>query len=367
MTEWFLGLPEGVRAWLTVVGAALVALLLHAFIYRVYGTLGRRYNRMLVLDGSLLRHSRGPMRLIFPTVAVRLVFPYVDDAFQRDVRAFLAHLFAPVLIFSVAWLLIRLTHVLDDLSRRHFRLDVEDNLRARQLHTRYGLLRRVLVVVIGFLGLAVWFLQYQGLRSIGTGLLASAGVIGVIIGVAAQRPLSNLIAGVQIAITQPIRVDDAVIVEGEFGWVEEITLTYVVVRVWDLRRIVLPISYLVEKPFQNWTRTTASLIGTVFVYVDYSVPVDEVRKELRRICEGDPLWDGNVAQVHVTELKEQTVELRCIVSASNAGRAFDLRANVREALMAFLVRRYPHALPRTRAEVQRPTRMGEDGEPSSER
>jgi small-conductance mechanosensitive channel len=257
------------------------------------------------------------------------------------------------LVVAATWLGIRLTRVMEDVAGRRFALDAEDNLHARRMHTRVALLRRVLVVGIGIVGMGMILLQMPGFRDLGTGLLASAGVLGVIVGVAAQRPIANLLAGLQIAVTQPIRVEDAVIVEGEWGWVEEITLTYVIVRLWDLRRLVLPIGYFLEKPFQNWTRTTASLLGTAFLHADYTVPVDAVRAELERIVRASPLWDGRTCLLQVTDLTERSVQLRALVSASNAGRAWDLRCEVREHLIAFLQREHPDALPRMRLEPAR--------------
>lgn len=198
-------------------------------------------------------------------------------------------------------------------------------------------------------------LQYEPFREIGAGLLASAGVFGIIFGIAAQRTLGNLVAGIQIAFTQPIRVDDVVIVEGEFGWVEEITLTYVVVRVWDKRRIVMPITHFVEQPFQNWTRTSADLLGTVFLYVDHTTPVEAVREKLQEVVEGSEYWDGETCRLHVTNTSERTVELRCTAGASSAPDLWELRCLIREEMVAFLQDAYPDALPTVRAEIQERT------------
>ena len=189
-------------------------------------------------------------------------------------------------------------------------------------------------------------------------MLASAGVAGIVIGFAAQKSLATLLAGFQIALTQPIRIDDVVIVEGEWGRIEEITLTYVVVRIWDLRRLIVPITYFIEQPFQNWTRVSADILGTVFLYVDYNVPVDAVRKELTRLLEASPLWDRKVNVLQVTDSKEGTVELRALASASDAGRAFDLRCDVREKLVAFIQQNYPESLPRLRASLSQQSDPG---------
>jgi small-conductance mechanosensitive channel len=193
---------------------------------------------------------------------------------------------------------------------------------------------------------------FESVRQFGTSILASAGIAGIIIGFAAQRSISTLLAGFQIALTQPIRIDDVVIVENEWGRVEDISLTYVTVRIWDLRRLILPISYFIERPFQNWTRTSADILGTVFLHVDYTVPLQPLRDELDRILAASPLWDGKVKVLQVTDAKPQTLELRALASAADASAAWDLRCEIREKLIAFLQTHYPASLPRVRAELQ---------------
>jgi small-conductance mechanosensitive channel len=194
-------------------------------------------------------------------------------------------------------------------------------------------------------------MTFDRIRHVGVSILASAGMIGIILGFAAQRSIATLFAGLQIALTQPIRIDDAVIVEGEWGRVEEITLTYVVIKIWDLRRLVVPVTYFLEKPFQNWTRVSANLLGTVFLYVDYSVPVDEVRRELQAILKVSALWDGQVGGVQVTNSSERTLELRLLMSAADSSKIFDLRCEVREKVLAFLQQNHPGSLPRVRADL----------------
>jgi small-conductance mechanosensitive channel len=195
-------------------------------------------------------------------------------------------------------------------------------------------------------------MSFPSIRQIGASLLASAGLAGLVIGLAARPVIANLLAGIQLALSGPMRLDDVVIIEGEWGRIEEITTTYIVVRIWDLRRLVVPLSYFIEKPFQNWTRSSSDLLGTVFLYTDYTVPVDEVRKELLRILDGAELWDRKVANLQVTDAKERTLELRALMSASDSGKAWDLRCQVREALVGFLQRNYPQSLPKVRAEVE---------------
>jgi small-conductance mechanosensitive channel len=220
------------------------------------------------------------------------------------------------------------------------------------------------IVVVGLLTLAAILMTFEKVRYLGTSILASAGIAGLIVGFAAQRSIATLLAGIQIAITQPIRIDDVVIVENEWGRIEEITLTYVVVRIWDLRRLILPITYFLEKPFQNWTRVSADILGTIFLYVDYTVPVEAVRAEFRRILEKSGKWDGRVSVLQVTNTTERTVELRALVSATDSSSAWELRCHVREKLIEFLQKNYPHALPRLRAEISDQSDREEKGEVS---
>jgi small-conductance mechanosensitive channel len=194
-------------------------------------------------------------------------------------------------------------------------------------------------------------MTFPSVQAYGLSLFASAGAASVVVGLAARPLLTNLIAGLQIAVTQPIRLEDAVLLEGEWGWIEEITTTYVVVRLWDWRRMILPLSYFLEKPFQNWTRETGSLIGSVFVYVDYTVPVEAVRQKLTEIAQASPLWDGKVVSLQVSDAKERTLELRALISARNAPQTWDLRCEVREKLVAFLQREFPETLPTARVQV----------------
>jgi small-conductance mechanosensitive channel len=255
-------------------------------------------------------------------------------------------------VVAVTWLIVAALRAVEEAVAAHYTTESPDNLKARKIITQVRILRRIAATIVIVLAVGVVLLQYEPFRELGTGLLASAGIVGIVVGIAAQSTISDLIAGIQIALTQPIRVDDVVIVEGEFGWVEEITLTYVVVRVWDRRRIVLPITHFVENPFQNWTRTSADLIGSVFLHVDYQTPVPAVRDELQRIVEASEYWDGDVCALHVTDAGERAVQLRALASAPSAPQLWELRCEVREALIAYLRDEHPHALPVVRAHVK---------------
>ena len=196
-------------------------------------------------------------------------------------------------------------------------------------------------------------MTFDGIRRIGISLFASAGVAGIILGFAAQKVLGSVLAGFQIALTQPIRIDDVVIVEKEWGWIEEITLTYVVVRIWDRRRMILPTTYFIETPFQNWTRVSADILGSIFIYADYRVPVEKLREELENILKNSDLWDGKIQNLQVTNTTENTLELRALMSAADSPTAWDLRVHVREKLVEYLQKNYPDCLPRTRIEINR--------------
>jgi len=227
-----------------------------------------------------------------------------------------------------------------------------NNLKARKIQTQIVVIERILIVVVVLFAFSVSLLSFPKIKQIGLSLLASAGIAGIIIGFAAQRSIALFLAGFQIAFTQPIRLDDVVIVEGEWGWIEEITLTYVVVRIWDKRRLIVPITYFIDRPFQNWTRTTSEILGTVFVYVDYGFPVDRMREELTRILQQSKEWDGKVNVLQITDAKELTMEVRALVSAEDSPKAWDLRVKVREELIKFVQEKYPQYLPRTRVVLQ---------------
>jgi small-conductance mechanosensitive channel len=308
-----------------------------------------KYRHRLPEGFSLRTYFYPSLSLILIAALSHLALPLFD--LPPHLEDPLTHLVQIILISSSTWLLIRLTGFVEILSYHRFDVTALDNIRARRMRTQLQFIVRLIYIMISMVGFSFVLLSFDSARKFGASLIASAGVASVVIGFAAQKSLSNLIAGFQIAFTQPIRMDDVVIVESEWGRIEEITLTYVVVKLWDLRRMVLPITYFVEKPFQNWTRHSADLMGYSFLYMDYRVPVDEVRKALRQVLESSPLWDKKVCILQVTDLKEHTIELRALMSARNASDAFDLRCEVREKLVAYIKEKYPDSLPRMRAEV----------------
>jgi small-conductance mechanosensitive channel len=256
-----------------------------------------------------------------------------------------------LLTISFAGILVRSIRILEDYIYHAYDLSKADNLLERKVRTQIQFMRKFLVVIIVFVTVAIILLSFESMRKIGTGLLTGVGIGGIIVGFAAQNSLGNLLAGFQIAFTQPIRIDDVLVVEGEWGRVEEITLTYVVLRIWDQRRLILPINYFIQKPFQNWTRSSADILGTVFLYMDYAIPLDEIRKEFDRLIALSPLWDKKVNIVQVTDTKESTIEVRVLMSARNSSDAFDLRCYIRENLVTYIQQNFPGSLPRTRNEI----------------
>jgi small-conductance mechanosensitive channel len=335
---------DGIVAAAILVATIAVALLLQRLLF---GFLERTFRRKK--DGiiaALLRRAEAPAGFALPLLAALIAIPNLT--FPRDVGALLVKLAAVASVIAIGWAIVASIGLYTDLMKRRYSLADEDNLRARQVETRIDILARSAITVVVLVSAALAAMAFPSIRAVGTTLLASAGVAGIVIGIAARPLFENLIAGVQLALAQPIRIDDVVIVESEYGHIEEIASTFVVVRLWDQRRMVLPLTYFIEKPFQNWTRTGSALLGTVFLYVDYSVSVDAVRDYLPKVLETDKKWDGAVHGVQVTDAKETTVELRILVSARNSSDLFDLRCNVREAMIAFLNANHPTALPRNR-------------------
>jgi small-conductance mechanosensitive channel len=293
------------------------------------------------------------VRWVLPLIAILLGAPALAVSSQTE--SIVKDATSILLIATLAYVGLQLIHVGTSLILQRQQLTVSDNRRARAIYTQVTMLRKIVTSIVALIAIASMLMVFESVRHFGTAIIASAGVAGIILGFAAQKSIATLLAGIQIALTQPIRIDDVVIVEGEWGRIEEITLTYVVVCIWDWRRLVLPISYFIEKPFQNWTRTSAEVIGSVFLYVDYNVPLAPLRAELQRILEASSLWDRKVSALQVTDTKQHTVEIRVIVSSPDAGQSYDLRCDVREKLISFLQKNYPDSLPRIRAT------LGHDG------
>jgi len=298
-----------------------------------------------------LRHLKRSLRFLIPVLCVSEVIPLLR--LSERVHLFIGDFIRILLIALFGWVAIKIIYIFRDALLNRYNINTRNNVRARSVHTQMRVITNIIVVVIVVLTVSFILMSFPQVRHIGVSILASAGILGIVIGFAAQKTLGNFIAGIQIAIAQPIRLDDVVIIEEEWGWIEEITLTFVVVRIWDLRRMVVPISYFLEKPFQNWTRTSADLLGTVFIYADYTVSVKEVRNELTRILENSSKWDKKVNVLQVTNTTDKTVELRALMSAVDSSTMWDLRCEVRENLLEFLQQRFPECLPRIRIEMNK--------------
>ena len=256
-----------------------------------------------------------------------------------------------VFIVLVGWIALVAVDIAVSVYLLRFRLDTADNLLARKHVTQMRVLKRVISTLVIVITAGSALMTFSTVRQVGVSLFASAGLAGIVAGLAARPVLANLIAGIQLAVTQPIRLEDAVIVENEMGYIEEITSTYVVVRIWDQRRLVVPLQWWIEHPFQNWTRSSAELIGTVFLWVDYRMPLAPLRAALEQACKSSPDWDGRLALLQLTDAGEQAMQLRALVTSANSSKNWDLRCHVRERLIDFVQREYPQYLPRLRAEA----------------
>ncbi|MGH8981933.1 MAG: mechanosensitive ion channel family protein [Acidimicrobiales bacterium] len=327
-----------------VAGAAAVGLLAHVVLFAVFR---RAVNSArAAVERSLVAKLDCPSRFVMPLLGAELAVGALD--LPSPYGTVLVHALGVLLALALAWLVIASTYVFDDVVLSRYQMDVADNLRSRRIRTQIQVLRRVTVVAVAVVTLAVILLSFPEVRAAGAGLLASAGLVGVVVGVAARPTATNVVAGLQIAMSQPIRVDDVVVVEDEWGRIEEIGLTYVVVRVWDLRRLVLPISYFVEQPFENWTRSTADIMGWVYIQVDYCASVTELRQAFRDILAGSPNWDGKVGVLQVTTLGTETMQLRALMSSADSSRSWDLQCEVREQLIAYIQEHCASALPHLR-------------------
>ncbi|MCB9876724.1 MAG: mechanosensitive ion channel [Planctomycetes bacterium] len=337
--------PADVVLWVAVAALLLVVL------WRSLGWL--RAALRVVRTAAEPRHRREVLAPVLLSTLAGLALAATPMAPSAAARGeWLPRLLAVALGLGVTWTFAGLLSIGVRTLLQRYDLAVADNLTARRMHTQYRVLLRIALILVWVLGAAIVLSTVPAVRALGNGLLASAGIVSLVVGLAAQRTLGNFLAGIQIALSQPIRLDDAVVIEGEWGWIEDITTTYIVVRIWDERRLIVPFSKLLEQPFQNWTRTRAEILGSVSLWADYGVQVAALRQELQRVVQETELWDGRVAVLQVVESSERAIELRALVSASTSPRAWDLRCHVREKLVAFLAAEQPHALPRMRAELE---------------
>jgi small-conductance mechanosensitive channel len=343
----FLHLPES--PWIETAAVALLTLAAALLAELAGGVLLQRLFREQTVLGAVIRQGRGPARFALPLLALQIIWAGADDGLPRI--DYIRHLNGLALIVALTILGIRSVNAASTSLVKQNPYDLADNLRARRILTQAKVLSRSLIFLIVLVGTSLALMSFPTVRHLGTSLLASAGVAGLVLGLAAKSVLGNLLAGLQLALTQPIRYDDVLIVQGQWGRVEEITSTYVVVHLWDERRLVVPLQWFIENPFENWTRTTSRLLGSVFWWVDYGMPVDPLRVELQRLCKLAPEWDGQVCVLQVSDTSEKTMQLRGLASSIDSSRSWDLRCKLREGLIAFMQKEYPQYLPQVRASM----------------
>ncbi|MET3499283.1 small-conductance mechanosensitive channel [Mucilaginibacter rubeus] len=338
-------------AWNLIIAlvAVLVGLIIKFIITRLFKFYAKKADTSYSILRSILVNLGPAVAYFIPLFLFNILSPLMrmNPVYYKP----LDKTFEILLTISFAGLLVRSVRILEDYIYHTYDLNKVDNLKERKVRTQIQFIRKIIVVTIIFLTIAIILLSFESMRKIGTGLLTGVGIGGIIVGFAAQSSLGNLLAGFQIAFTQPIRIDDVLVVEGEWGRVEEITLTYVVLKIWDERRLILPINYFIQKPFQNWTRTSADILGTVFLYMDHTAPIDAIREEFERLIVKSNLWDKRVKVVQVTDVKEHTIEIRVLMSSRTSSDAFDLRCYIRENLVTFIQKNYPDSLPRSRNEI----------------
>ncbi|WP_052958701.1 mechanosensitive ion channel family protein [Maribacter thermophilus] len=321
--------------------------------------LGR--NPKYLLPKGVMKKIALPLFLIFLSIIIRMaslrqLLGLENEAYWFKKTSTL------LFIFAMTWLIIGILKIIKQLIIRNYDVHTTNNLKARKIYTQFNILERIVIFIVVILAMGLALMSFDEIREIGVSIFASAGVAGIIIGFSAQKLIGTVLAGIQIAIAQPIKIDDVVIVEGEWGRIEEITLTYVVVKIWDKRRLIVPTTYFIEKPFQNWTKTSADILGTVFLYTDYNIPFDAIRNELTRILKNTDLWDKQVNVLQVTDSKPNCVEIRALMSAKDSSTAWDLRVLVREKLITFLQQNYPDSIVHNRILLNN---MGETPQPKN--
>ena len=345
--RYFVWAPDWLVALVLIAAAIVAAVVIHDLLYRLIVRLSGSRHPVL---GTLIRRTSGVTRYGLILFILSLVIPILPlDRAATDIAN---KVFIAALILLIGWVVLLAANLSADHYIGRFRIGAPDDFLARKAVTQVEVLKRIVDALIIVVAVGFALMTFDSVRQLGLSLFASAGVVGIVAGVALRSVLANFFAGLQIALTQPIRIGDAVIVEGEFGYVEELSSAYVVIRLWDLRRLVVPLSYFIEKPFQNWTRTSSRILGTVFIHLDYTVPIETIRRKARQIVESSGLWDKQVFSVQVTDMKENALEIRVLVSAADSSKCWDLRCEVREKLIEFIRSEYPNALPRQRTEIE---------------
>ncbi len=341
----FTNLFDKPKTFIIILGTVLTLVLFQFITVRILRRFGK--DPKYLINKSEIKKLSIPIFILFLGVllSVRIIHKNLGIT---ELSYALGKISTLLIILSITWLIIVVLKVIKRKVISKYDVNASNNLKARQVYTQFNILERIIIFIIVILAIGIELMSFDSIKEIGVSIFASAGVAGIVIGFSAQKMIGSILAGIQIAIAQPIKMDDVVIVEGEWGRIEEITLTYVVVNIWDKRRLILPTTYFIEKPFQNWTKTSSDILGTVFLHTDYNVPFDELRKELTRVLESTDLWDGKVNVLQVTDSLAQSVEIRALMSAKDSPTAWDLRVLVREKLITFLQENYPESIARTR-------------------
>lgn len=338
--------------WFIIITSAIIiisSIIAHFIIFYALKRFHKRSRSKITY--KIRQKLKMPSLLFFLLIA----FTIIINIYAPNNKAFniLSHGLSIAVIFSITWILVRVIQSLRLLVLQHYDIEDDNNLKARKIATQFRIIERVLIFIIILVAIAIMLMTFDGIKNIGLSIFASAGIAGIILGLAAQKLLGTILAGFQIAFAQPIRIDDVVIVENEYGRIEEITLTYVVVRIWDKRRIILPTTYFIEEPFQNWTKSSSDILTTVYIYTDYTVSIDALRSELSKQLKKNEHWDGQVDKLQVTGSTDKTLELRALMSAKDAPTAWNLKVDIREKLVTFLQANYPESLPKTRVLMEK--------------
>ncbi len=349
LEDYLYKLPDYLWNLLLMVAAFLSGLLIKG-LFNLVIRFSNKTTAAFSFIPSVTRRLSAPLTLFLPLFLFNIFIP--ELRLRLKLLQNVDKTVEVLLIIAFAYLLIGFIKIFTDYFIDKYNINKVDNLVERKVRTQLQFIRKVLVAFIIVCACCAVLLSFDNMRKLGAGLLTGVGVGGIIIGFAAQKSLANLLAGFQIAFTQPIRIDDVLVVEGEWGRVEEITLTYVVLNIWDKRRMIFPINYFIEKPFQNWTRNNSELLGTVLLYVDYTIPIEALRAAFLKLVKGHPLWDEQVAVVQVTNATEKSVEIRLLVSSFDSGKAFDLRCFLREKMIEFIQTNYPNSFPKTRLQIE---------------
>lgn len=347
-------MPAWLPGFVLMAAVGIIALALHGTVVRILRALARGHPGPL----EMLGRTRSLIRYMVLVIALGMALP--ATLWPAGAMAAIGRILLIIFVLLLGWAAVIAINIATDLYLRRWHVDQADNLLARKHVTQVKVLRRTAVIVTGIITVGVALMVIPAMEKYGVSLFASAGASALVVGLAARPLLTNLIAGLQIAITQPIRIEDAVVVEGQWGWIEEIASTYVVVRIWNWTRMVLPLSYFMETPFQNWTRTSAELIGQVHINVDYATPLSALREKVIEFAKQSPLWDGQVVNMQVVEATEKSIQLRILVSAKNSGASWDLRCEMREKVIAWLAETYPASLPKLRTDLQGAPELPDD-------